>query len=154
MRNGENTTSLWHRIRNLFSCRKHSRRAIDKVCPVKVCVCVCVCVTLTTMKFVLHKFTYHPFLPTLYREVAKAKTPPKSHFNSQNFSFCSSVFRDIKPGEQCYSTYFGDSNTDKTRTISAASDSRVGLLIFGLGLFSDVKFLSSLLYQWSDVTRM
>lgn len=152
MRNGQNITSSWHRIRNLFSCRKHSRRAIDKVSPVKV-VCVCVCVTLTTMKFVLHRFTYHPFLPTLYREVAKAKTPPKSHFNSQNFSFCSSVFRDIKPAEQCYSTYFGDYNTEKIRTISAPSDSQVGLLIFRLGLFSDVQFLSSLLDQWSDVTR-
>ena len=43
MRNGGNITSLWHRIRNLFSCRKHSRRAIDKVWAVKVCVCVCVC---------------------------------------------------------------------------------------------------------------
>lgn len=116
--------------------------------------CVCVCVTLTTMKFVLHRFTYHPLLPPLYREVAKAKTPPKSHFNSQNFSFCSSVFRDIKPGEQCYSTYFGESNTEKIRTISAASNSRVGLLIFRLGLFSDVQFLSSLLDQRSDVKRM
>jgi hypothetical protein len=35
----------------------------------------------------------------------------------------------------------------KTRTISAVSGSRVGLLIFRLGFFSDVKFLSSLLDQ-------
>ena len=105
MRKGENITNLWHRIWNLFS-RRHSRRATDKVWAVKVCVSVCVnerkreIVTLTTMKFVLHRFTYHPFLPTLYREAAKAKTPPKSHFISQNFSFCSSLFRDIKLSEE------------------------------------------------------
>jgi hypothetical protein len=45
----------------------------------------CMCQTLTTMKFVLHRFTYRPFLCTSYQEAAKEMTLPKSHYISQTF---------------------------------------------------------------------
>jgi hypothetical protein len=59
------------------------------------------------MKFLLHRFAFHPVLPTSYKEAAKEKTPPKSHLISQNFSF----FRDIKIGDDCARNHFADEHT-------------------------------------------
>jgi hypothetical protein len=151
MRNGGNITSLWNRIRNPFSCRKHPRRAIDKVWAVKVCVCVCdandneVC----TSQVHVSPFPSYP-LPRSCQGIDASKIS----FQFPELFLLQFRIQGYQTGWAMLLNLFWWHQHKKNTTISAASDSRVGLLIFRLGLFSDVQFLSPLLDRWSDVTRM